>query len=180
FVRDAEDGPLSLVAKYRPVRLGEVLGQPDVVDALRAFVDRPYSCALLFHGASGTGKTSAAHALARELGVAVADREMGGLFEIASGAQSTEAVKRLLELLRYRPLCGSGWKGVLVNECDRMALPAETLWLDALENLPPRTVVVFSTNDPGRLSRRFRDRCQEYAFGHDTERLGPWIRALVR
>ena len=59
---------------------------------------------------------------------------------------------------------GSGWRVVVVNECDRMALPAETLWLDALERLPPRTVIVFTTNDPARLSRRFRDRCEQHRF----------------
>jgi replication-associated recombination protein RarA len=179
FLRSNSAGG-ALVNKYRPCRLAEVLGQPDVTDTLRDFVDRPYSCALLFHGESGTGKTSAAIALAHELGVAVEERELGGLFEIASGTQTTEQVKRLLELLRYRPLRGSGWRVVIVNECDRMGLPVETLWLDALEHLPRDTVIVFTTNDASRLSRRFKDRCEEYHFQHHTERIGPWIQALVQ
>jgi hypothetical protein len=41
-----------------------------------------------------------------------------------------------------------------------MALSVESMWLHALEHLSPKAVVVFTTNDPGRLSRRFRDDCE--------------------
>ena len=68
----------------------------------------------------------------------------------------------------------------MVNECDRMALPVETIWLDALEHLPNMTVVIFTTNEPARLSQRFRNRCEEYAFQGGSERLQPWIAALAR
>jgi hypothetical protein len=81
---------------------------------------------------------------------------------------------------RYRPLCGSGWRVLMVNECDRMALPVETIWLDALEHLPPQTVVVFTTNEPGRLSQRFRNRCEELAFVGGSGHLKPWIAALAQ
>jgi hypothetical protein len=88
-------------------------------------------------------------------------------------------VKKILETLRYRPLCGSGWRVLMVNECDRVALPVETIWLDALEHLPPTTVVIFTTNEPARLSQRFRNRCEEYAFQGGSDRLKPWIAALA-
>jgi hypothetical protein len=61
-----------------------------------------------------------------------------------------------------------------------MALPCESIWLDALEHLPPQTVVIFTTNDTGRLSRRFRDRCEGFHFEAQTDRIGPWVRALVQ
>ena len=86
----------------------------------------------------------------------------------------------MLDLLHYRPLCGSGWRVLMVNECDRMALPVETIWLDALEHLPPSSVVIFTTNEPARLSQRLRNRCEEYAFQGGTDRLKPWIAALAR
>jgi DNA polymerase III delta prime subunit len=140
----------------------------------------PYSCAMLFHGDSGIGKTSAAYALAYDLGCAVDDAEVGGVFEIPSGSQTAESVWKILDLLRYRPLRGSGWRVLMVNECDRMARPVETIWLDALEHLPPMTVVIFTTNEPTRLSQRFHNRCEEYAFQGGSERLKPWIAALAR
>ena len=47
---------------------------------------------MLFHGDSGIGKTSAAYALAYDLGCAVDEDELGGVFEIPSGSQTAESV----------------------------------------------------------------------------------------
>ncbi|HEX4588606.1 MAG TPA: AAA family ATPase, partial [Gemmataceae bacterium] len=179
FDRTGDNAP-KLTDKYRPRTLAEVLGQPEIVASLQRFVAAPYSCAMLFTGDSGIGKTSAAYALAHDLGCAVEEGELGGVFEIPSGSQTAESVRKILDLLRYRPLCGSGWRVLMVNECDRMALPVETIWLDALEHLPAQTVVVFTTNEPARLSQRFRNRCEEYAFLGGSDRLKPWIDALAR
>ena len=48
--------------------------------------------------------------------------------------------------LSFRPMLGSGWKVLVCNEADRMTTSAETIWLDALEGLPPKSVIVFTTN----------------------------------
>jgi DNA polymerase III delta prime subunit len=45
-------------------------------------------------------------------------------------------------------MVGSGWKVVIINEADRMTPQAEVMWLDGLEKLPAKTVVVFTTNNP--------------------------------
>jgi replication-associated recombination protein RarA len=165
-----------LVMKYRPVTLAEVMGNPEAVDSLKAFVAASYSCAMLFSGPTGTGKTATALALARDLGVAVEEQELGGFFELTSGNQNMEPIRKTLDMLRYRPLSGSGWRAVVVNECDRMSKDTEHLWLDALENLTNQTVVLFTTNDPYKLSQRFKDRCECFAFAADAAS----IRSLCR
>ena len=55
---------------------------------------------MLFHGDSGIGKTSAAYALAHYLGCAVAEAELGGVFEIPSGSQTAESLRKIVDLLR--------------------------------------------------------------------------------
>jgi len=139
-----------------------------VVTLLRRFAKAPYPTAFLFEGETGTGKTSAALALARELGCVVEAGEWGGVWEIASGEQSADAVREMGRRMYLKAPQGSGWKVVVVNEADRMCRPAEVIWLDLLEHLPRRTVVVFTTNDSALLAARFRDRCTRVAFRSDA------------
>ncbi len=169
----------TLLLKYRPSKISHVLGQPDVTRALKLFLREPYSTAFLFHGDSGVGKTATAYALAHELGCAVEEKELGGLHEIASGEQTADTVREMLNALRLRPLFGEdGWKVLIVNEADKMSGQAEAIWLDGLEHLPAKTVAAFTTNRPEALSKRFRHRCETYFFESDTKKIGPAIRAL--
>jgi replication-associated recombination protein RarA/ribosomal protein S27E len=169
----------NLLAKYRPCRLADVLGQPEVVKSLTLFVKSAYPVPLLFHGESGVGKTACAYALAHELGCKVDEAELGGIHEIRSGEMKVDRVETVYQLLRLRPLFGSGWKVLICNESDRMSQAVETLFLDALEHLPAKTVVIFTTNCPERMTRRFRDRCENYHFKSSHKDLAPAIRVLA-
>ncbi|MDP2717862.1 MAG: AAA family ATPase, partial [Candidatus Micrarchaeota archaeon] len=55
------------VEKYRPKTLADILGQDVAVRRLEAYVSQKNVPHLLFAGPAGTGKTSAALALARQL-----------------------------------------------------------------------------------------------------------------
>jgi replication-associated recombination protein RarA len=174
---NSRPGPLTEC--YRPRRLSAILGQDGVVRFLRQFARSPYPCAFLFEGETGTGKTSAALALAAEVGCDVDKQELGGVWTIASGEQNADAVRDTCESMFRTPFYGSGWKVIIVNEADRMNSAAETIWLDRLENIPQRTVVVFTTNHAARLSQRFLDRCLRLSFGSDADKLLGSTRALL-
>lgn len=169
----------SLVDKYRPRTLADVRGQEQVVTPLRAFLKNPVPGAMIFEGGTGTGKTSAAIAFARELGVEVDQPQVGGLYQIPSGEQTGEAVRDLARSLTLTPMVGSGWKVVIVNEADYMSLSAAQIWLDVLENLPRRSIVIFTTNHVGKLARRFRDRCVTYHFESSYFLLRPQLEAYL-
>jgi len=67
---------LSLDQSLRPKSINEFIGQPDLKNKLRIFIEaaKLRGDALdhtLFHGPPGLGKTSLAHVIARELGVSV-------------------------------------------------------------------------------------------------------------
>ncbi len=66
--------------------------------------------------------------------------------------------------LCYHTWSGSGWKVLICNEADNMSEKASFLFLDILEHLPKKTVVIFTTNDADKLPRRLRERCERYAF----------------
>ena len=157
----------SLTEKYRPKTLAAMRGNPLIVRMLASFVKNPCSKAFLLSGPAGTGKTSAAYAMAGDLGCdfSATPKEMGGIFEIASGELTADNVREMFRTsLAYRPFYGSGWKVLIANEADNMSNQAQFVLLDILENLPPKTVVVFTTNEPDKLPARFRQRCECHTF----------------
>jgi hypothetical protein len=165
----------NLLEKYRPRHLG----QPWASQQLQLFAEQPYPTAFLFEGDTGTGKTSAALLLAEALGVQLDQGLFGGLHQIASGEQTGETVRRMMESLRCRPFFGSGWKVLVVNEADAMTPNAAFVWLDALEDLPPQTVIAFTTNAAGRIPARLRDRCERLAFESSALLLRPYLQELT-
>jgi replication-associated recombination protein RarA len=169
----------NLLEKYRPRCLADLLGQAWAAHQLTLFAEAPVPCAFLFEGDTGTGKTSAALLLAEALGVAVAEGPFGGLHQIASGEQTGETVRRTTGGLRCRPFFGSGWRVLVVNEADCMTANAAVVWLDALENLPPMTVIVFTTNAPAKIPARLRDRCERLRFESSALLLRPDLQALI-
>jgi hypothetical protein len=64
-------------------------------------------------------------------------------------------------------MLGSGWKVLIVDEADAMSHKANQIWLSALEDLPPKSVIVFTTNNVGKFADRFVDRCQQIPFESD-------------
>lgn len=159
---------MTYIRKYRPQTIAGIAGQTKAVRFIDATVasmaETGEPVAFVLSGPSGTGKTTAGWAIARQLGCDVDNAELGGVVEIASGQQDGAAVKDMAGTMRLRPMTGSGWRVVIVNEADAMTKGAELVWLDVLENLPSKCCVVFSTNSIENLSGRFLSRCHVVKF----------------
>ena len=172
----------SLVAKHRPRTLGDVVGQAEAVAQLKAIAAEPIPCALILAGATGTGKTSAAWALAADLGcdIDANPAEFGGVYSIASGEHNAAGLREVWPMLWQTPMLSRhGWKVLLINEVEQLTGAVEALWLDRLENLPPKTIVVFTTNAAESLPDRFIDRCTLIEFEGDGGKLAGAARNLA-
>lgn len=120
----------TLIDKYRPRTLSEIRGQDGVVRTLAKFLESPYATAFIFEGETGVGKTSAALALARDLGVPVDQKEIGGLYQIPSGEQTGETVRTteieeaFTQGKTYGQIaraCGVSWQLIMCGLKKRMA-----------------------------------------------------------
>ena len=165
----------SLTERHRPATLAAVVGQGLAVHQLETFLEAPVSQAFLFSGPTGVGKTTAARALANDLGVSLD----WGFHQIDSARGDAQAVDDALRMLRFACPVGSGWKLCVVDEADLMSPKASHLWLSALENLPPKSVVVFNTNRPEAFPDRFIDRCEHVKFASDGDLLSLDAQTLI-
>ena len=146
-----------LVEKYCPTKVNDFIGAQDAKDAALELLQDPNSASFLFIGASGTGKTSLALALASEL-----DAQ---LHHIPSQSCTVETVKALRAKLNFRPMFG-GFHFVLVDEADQMSAAAQLAWLSILDstNRPENTIIVFTCNETERFESRFTSRCECIKF----------------
>ena len=87
------DAMPSWTEKYRPTRLEEVVGNPAAIADLRRWADgwargRPAKRAVILQGDAGVGKTSAALALAQEMGWALIEMN-------ASDSRNADAIEKV-------------------------------------------------------------------------------------
>ena len=123
-----DEEALMWVEKYRPKNLDEVVDLHDVVESLKAFLKTPRTMPhLLLAGSPGTGKTTVALCIAREL--FGANWKTFTLELNASGERGIDTVRdRIKDFSRYGRT-GFGdvpFVLVMLDESDQMTGPAQT------------------------------------------------------
>jgi replication-associated recombination protein RarA len=159
--------PLTLAERYRPSTLDEFVGLPKAKQLFKKFLAHPKESSWLFVGASGTGKTSMALALAKLI--------PAELHHIPSQNCNLETIERVRRTCQYVPAAGFKAHLVLVDEADRMSEAAQVALLSKLDGTDkaPNTIWIFTCNatdrfEPRFLSRHFRVEFSTYAIAKDT------------
>ena len=156
---------MSLYRKYRPSTFGEVIGQGSVVDVLaRAIKDKTIAHAYLFAGSRGTGKTSVARILAKDIGTAPED-----LYEIdAASNRGIDEIRELREAVRTLPF-NSKYKVYIIDEGHMLTAPAFNALLKTLEEPPAHVIFILATTEAHKLPETIVSRCQVFNFKKPTE-----------
>lgn len=154
-------GSVSLAVKYRPTKFSEVLGQDDLVNSLINVVQDKSAKAFLFSGPAGTGKTTIARILARELG-AVDD---SGLLEVdAATYTGIDDIRGITDTMMYRPIGASKSKVYIIDEVHALSKNAFQSLLKSIEEPPAHVYWILCTTDPQKIPTTIKTRCASYSF----------------
>jgi replication factor C small subunit len=152
--------------KYRPKSLKDVIGQPEVVDRLKAFVGRegiqemPH---FLFAGPAGVGKTSTAIALGHE----VLGKEFRTSFlELnASDERGINVVRqRIKDYARLAPAPNTPFRMILLDESDNMTSAAQQALRRTMETYGRTCRFILACNYSSSIISPIQSRCAIFRF----------------
>ncbi len=149
-----------LYRKYRPQTFADVVGQDQVVKTLSSQIALgTIGHAYLFAGSRGTGKTSIARILARELGTSAND-----LYEIdAASNTSVDDIRELNESVHTLPF-DSKYKIYILDEVHMLSKSASNALLKTLEEPPAHVIFILATTETHKILETILSRCQVYTF----------------
>ena len=151
------------VEKYRPSSLAQMVGHDTIVPLLRAYAERRSMPHLLFAGPPGTGKTTAALALARDL---YGSEWRDNFLELnASDERGIDTVRtKIKEYARTSPLGDVGFKLLFLDEADNLTSEAQASLRRLMERYSASCRFILSCNYSSRLIDPIQSRCAVFRF----------------
>ena len=159
--------------KYRPSNLSEVVGQTPITSRLKNYVKERSMPHLLFAGPAGTGKTTCALALAKEL---FGELWKHNLHELnASDERGIDVVRgKIKEFARTAPLGEDGFKIIFLDEADALTGAAQAALRRTMEIYSRTCRFVMSCNFSSKIIDPIQSRCAVFRFrplkAEDVER----------
>jgi replication factor C large subunit len=172
---------LDWTEKYRPLTLSQLAGHNKAVQELRtwaqAWIDgTPEARAVVLYGRAGTGKTTAAHALAREMGWEIiemnaSDQRTADIIEKVAGSAS-----------QMSTLSGARKRLIIMDEADNIHGTADRGGERALVELIKKTgqPIILIANELYDMSSGLRNACKPIRFSSLMSRsMIPALRKIV-
>lgn len=151
------------VERHRPSSVREMKGQRAVVDRLRAYADSGTFPHLMFAGPPGTGKTTAALALTRDV---FGEDYRNNLLEMnASDERKLESIRtKVKQFARTAPMPGTTFKVIFLDEADALTPDAQGALRRIMEQFAETCRFILSCNYSSKIVEAIQSRCAVFRF----------------
>jgi len=152
------------IEEYRPKLLNDIVGQDNIVERLNAYAKTKNVPHLLFAGPAGTGKTTAALALAREIfGEELWKRN---LFELnASDERGIGIIRgKIKDFARTAPIGENKFKIIFLDEADSLTTDAQAALRRTIEKYTHICRFIMSVNYSSKIIEPIQSRCAIFRF----------------
>ncbi len=146
--------------KYRPKVLEGIVGNAEITRELSVIEGKPPH--LFFSGKAGTGKTTAAKALARKL--LGKEWRKNTLVLNSSDERGIDVVRDKIKKFAGTKGFAGGFKIVLLDEVDNMTKDAQQALRGTMEEFADNTSFILTCNYPHKVIDPIKSRCSTYNF----------------
>jgi replication factor C small subunit len=149
--------------KYRPKTLNDIVNQKEIVERLKSFVKSRNVPHCIFAGPPGTGKTTAALCLARDL---YGDVYREHIMELnASDERGINVVRETVKTFaRVKSIGEIPFKIMILDEADNMTADAQQALRRTMERFTGTCRFIMCANYSGKIIEPIQSRCAPFRF----------------